>query len=167
MAFKTSKKILIILFLLIFPIVVLGQSPQADKILVEKSKRTLSLYSKNQLIKKYSIALGPNPEGHKTQEGDGKTPEGNYIIDSRNPNSAFHLSLHISYPNEQDLEQAKIKGVSPGGQIMIHGLPNGLGWIGFIQKFKDWTQGCIAVTNSQIEEIWKMVPDGTPIEIKP
>lgn len=167
MAVKTQQKCLIFFFLLFYPFGLFAENLKADKIIVEKSKRKLSLYSQNKLLKEYSIALGSNPEGPKTQEGDGKTPEGSYIIDARNSKSAYHLSLHISYPNEKDIEQANAKGVSPGGQIMIHGLPKGLGWIGSLQNMRDWTLGCIAVTNSEIEEIWKLVPDGTTIEIKP
>lgn len=140
---------------------------KADKILIEKSKRRLSLMRDGRLLKSYKISLGSNPVGAKTEQGDGKTPEGNYVIDGRNPNSAYHLSLHISYPNAQDKERAKNLGVSPGGAIMIHGLPNGMDWLGSLQEMIDWTQGCIALSNSEIEEVWKGVPDGTEVEIKP
>lgn len=140
---------------------------KADKILVEKSVRRLSLMRDGKILKTYKIALGPNPVGPKTEQGDGKTPEGNYIIDGRNPHSAYHLSLHISYPNAQDKARAKDLGVSPGGAIMIHGLPNGMDWLGSLQEMIDWTQGCIALTNSEIEEVWRRVPDGTEVEIRP
>ena len=118
-------------------------------------------------VRSYDIALGPSPEGHKQQEGDGRTPEGRYVIDWRNVNSAFHRSLHISYPNAGDRARARRRGVDPGGAIMIHGLPNGMGTLGGLHVASDWTLGCIAVTSEEIEEIWRVVRDGTPIEIGP
>lgn len=120
-----------------------------------------------EILKAYRIALGQQPEGHKTVAGDKKTPEGIYILDKRNQDSKFHLSIHISYPNESDVLNAKKAGVSPGGDVMIHGLPNGLRSVGKLHRTMDWTDGCIAVTNSEMEEIWQLVPDGIPIEIKP
>jgi murein L,D-transpeptidase YafK len=101
------------------------------------------------------------------RQGDHKTPEGIYILDRRNPRSQFYKSIHISYPSQQDRARAKTQGVSPGGDIYLHGLPNGYGWIGQGHRLKDWTDGCIAVTNEEIDEIWRTVPDGTPIEIRP
>jgi murein L,D-transpeptidase YafK len=139
----------------------------ADQIVVEKSNRKLLLMKKNKVIKKYEISLGRNPNGRKEKQGDFKTPEGTYIIDYRNPNSKYHLSLHISYPNEKDKKFALAQGVSPGGDIMIHGIRNGLGLIGRLHTLFDWTQGCIAVTNPEIKEIWNAVPKGTKITIKP
>ncbi|HNT43587.1 MAG TPA: L,D-transpeptidase family protein [Syntrophorhabdaceae bacterium] len=139
----------------------------ADKLLVEKKARRLTLLSKGQILRTYKIALGGNPEGPKEREGDGKTPEGSYIIDGRNTRSGYHLSLHISYPNEKDRKRAKELGVSPGAQIMIHGMKNGLGWIGPFHTLYNWTQGCIAVTDAEIDEIAPLVPNGTPIEIRP
>ena len=139
----------------------------ADRVLINKSERRLSLYRENRLLRTYKIALGPNPVGHKEREGDGRTPEGRYVIDSRNRNSAFHRSLRISYPNAEDRRRARRLGVSPGGDIMIHGLPNGMAAIGKAHILRDWTQGCIAVTNAEIEEIWRVVPNGTRVEIKP
>jgi murein L,D-transpeptidase YafK len=138
----------------------------ADKIVVEKSARRLLLLSQGAVLKSYVISLGWQPEDKKLSEGDGRTPEGNYKIDSRNPNSAFHLSLHISYPNDHDLKNAKAGGYSAGNAVMIHGMKNGYGWIGKLHRFIDWTAGCIAVTDSDIEEIWQAVPDGTLIEIR-
>ncbi len=140
---------------------------KADKIVIEKSKRKLSLLSGGQELKSYKVALGGNPTGPKIKEGDGKTPEGLYLIDKHNPASSFHLSLHISYPSESDRQRARRHGVRPGGDIMIHGIKNGLGFIGSLHRLVNWTQGCIAVTNTEIEEIYKAVPDGTPIEIRP
>jgi len=145
----------------------LSKGTVADHIVIEKAARTLSLYHGGRLLKTYKIALGSNPKGHKEREGDGRTPEGKYIIDSRNAGSAFHRALHVSYPNEQDRMRARRLGVSPGGAIMIHGLPNGMAFIGKSHLLRDWTQGCIAVTNEEIEEIWRVVPNGTPVEIKP
>ena len=141
--------------------------PQVDRIVVEKQQRQLILFHRGEAIKTYRIALGPHPVGAKEEAGDGRTPEGQYIIDGRNAGSAFHKSLHISYPNAEDRARAAAKGVSPGGNIMIHGLAAGLGWLGPTHRFFNWTNGCVAVTNSEIDEIWKLVPDGTPVEIVP
>ena len=140
---------------------------KADKVLVVKSKRLLFLMRDGEILKIYKVALGKQPEGHKISAGDQKTPEGNYILDSRNPDSKFHLSIHISYPNESDMLRAQKSRASFGGEIMIHGLPHDLESIGKFHRIWDWTDGCIAVTNSEIEEIWRLVPDGTPVEIKP
>lgn len=139
----------------------------ADRILVEKSKRQLHLLRGEEILKTYRIALGGAPEGTKTQEGDLKTPEGVYSISGRNPQSDFHLSLRISYPNADDEAQAQARGVSAGFDIMIHGLPNGITAPNSPQWRTDWTAGCIAVTDAEIAEIWASVPDGTPIEIRP
>ncbi len=139
---------------------------QADAIHVDKSDRQLTLLRNGAPIRTYQISMGGNPEGHKTQEGDERTPEGTYIIDWRNQNSIAHLSLHISYPNADDIAQAEARGVSPGGNIMIHGILNGLGALGPLQRYWDWTNGCIAVTNAEMREIWSLVPNGTPITIR-
>lgn len=140
---------------------------RADKVIVIKSKRLMMLMRGGEILKAYKIALGKQPVGHKTKAGDKKTPEGNYVLDSRKPDSKFHLAIHISYPNESDLFNAQKLGIAPGGDIMIHGLPDQLTKVGSLHRLIDWTDGCIAVTNPEIEEIWKLVPDGTPIEIKP
>jgi len=139
----------------------------ADKVLIEKKERRLTLLSKGEVIKSYKIALGGNPVGPKERQGDNKTPEGTYTIDSRNRNSGYHLSLHISYPNDKDKMRAKEIGVSPGGDIMIHGIKNGLSWIGTLHAEIDWTKGCIAVTDQEMEEIYRLVPNGTIVEIRP
>jgi murein L,D-transpeptidase YafK len=138
-----------------------------DKVLIEKKKRRLSLISKGEIIKTYKIALGGNPVGPKERQGDNRTPEGTYTIASRNRHSDYHLSLRISYPDEKDKKRAKELGVSPGGDIMIHGIKNGLSWVGGFHAEIDWTEGCIAVTNKQMEEIARLVPNGTPVEIRP
>jgi len=139
---------------------------QADKVLVIKNKRLLLLLQNGSVLRKYDICLGRNPRGHKTRQGDNKTPEGNYVLDSRNPKSTFHLSLHISYPGKTDMLNARHSKVSPGGGIMIHGFPDGI-TIDDLGPYRDWTKGCIAVSNTAMEEIWRLVPDGTPIEIIP
>jgi murein L,D-transpeptidase YafK len=145
----------------------LGAETKVDRIVVEKANRTLKLMCGEEVVKSYRIALGPQAKGHKQCQGDNRTPQGRYIIDSRNVNSRYHRALHISYPNNADVQAAKKRGCDPGGAIMIHGLPNGQGWIGHAHTALDWTQGCIAVTNEEIEEIWRLAPDGTPVEIKP
>ena len=145
----------------------LAPNVRASKVVVLKEKRQLHLYRKDKLLKIYRIALGGAPEGPKKQQGDEKTPEGLYRIDWRNPQSGYHLSLHVSYPDKNDRQQAQKAGYSPGGDIMIHGLPNGMGWIGRFHALSDWTNGCIAVSDTEIEELWRAVPNGTPIEIRP
>ncbi len=147
--------------------ILLMQKGIVDKILIEKRERRLTLFSKGEVLKTYKIALGKNPEGPKERQGDNKTPEGIYIIDSRKRDSRYHISLHISYPNEKDKKRAKKLGVSPGGDIMIHGLKNSFSWAGDFHTSVDWTNGCIAVTNEEIEEIDRLVPDGTIVEIRP
>jgi lipoprotein-anchoring transpeptidase ErfK/SrfK len=139
----------------------------ADSIVVEKSLRRLTLFSGGIPLRTYDVALGRAPEGAKAQVGDFRTPEGLYHIDARNPQSQFHRGLHVSYPNAQDLARANAAGVSTGGDIMIHGLPNGQGQIGGKHRAWDWTSGCVAVTNEEIEEIWDSVPVGTPVRILP
>ncbi|MGH8528813.1 MAG: L,D-transpeptidase family protein [Nevskiales bacterium] len=141
--------------------------PRADRVLVDKSDRRLSLMRSGEVIKTYRISLGGNPSGHKQREGDERTPEGLYKLNSRNSRSRFFRSLHISYPNAEDRAQARAQGVSPGGDIMLHGSPNGWGWLAGFLALWDWTDGCIAVHDGAIQEIWQAVPDGTPIEIRP
>jgi L,D-peptidoglycan transpeptidase YkuD (ErfK/YbiS/YcfS/YnhG family) len=143
------------------------QKGPADKILIEKKERRLTLFSKGEVLKTYQIALGGNPNGPKERQGDNKTPEGTYVIDSRNKDSRYHLSLHVSYPNEKDKKRAKQLDVSPGGDIMIHGIKNGFSWVGDLHTGVDWTKGCIAVTDEEIEEIERLAPNGTIVEIRP
>ena len=138
----------------------------ADRIVVDKARHIMTLYSHEQPLRSYAVALGRGGLDIKTREGDNRTPEGQYRIDGRNPSSAFHLSLHISYPEAGDVAKAVAHGENPGGDIMIHGIRNGLGWIGTSHRWLDWTAGCIAVTNREMEEIWRVVADGTPIEIR-
>ncbi len=133
---------------------------QADHIRVDKSERRMQLLRDGRVLRSYRIRLGDAPTGHKHQQGDERTPEGGYRISGRNPASRFHLSLRVSYPNEADRRQARLRGVDPGGDIMIHGGSRALLPL-------DWTDGCIAVTNEEIEEIWSLVPTGIPIRIDP
>ena len=139
---------------------------RVDNVLVIKSSRKLILRREKTPIKEYKIALGGNPLGHKTQQGDQRTPEGEYVIDYRKKNSSYHRALHISYPNARDRAEARVQGVDPGGLIMIHGIRNGFGLIGRWHRLWDWTDGCIALTNTEIEELWDVIPNGTPIEIR-
>lgn len=143
------------------------QKESADRIVIEKKERRLMLVSKGEVLKTYKIALGGNPIGPKEREGDNKTPEGTYVIDSRNNDSAYYRSLRISYPNERDKQRAKELGVSPGGDIMIHGIKKGFSWVGDSHAEVDWTKGCIAVKDEEIEEICKLAPIGTIVEIRP
>ena len=140
---------------------------QADKIIVLKSARSMTLLSGGKALKTYKVALGSVPVGPKQVEGDHKTPEGDYVIDAKNANSQFHLSLHISYPSAADQQRARSLGARPGGAIMIHGLAKPFAYLGPLHRQTDWTDGCIAVTNAEIEEIWKMVSIGTRVEIRP
>ena len=156
-----------ILLLLFGMLAAEGQATKADQVIVVKSQRTLALLSLGKVLRTYKVALGGTPVGAKEQQGDHKTPEGRYILDRRNAKSRFYKSIHVSYPNEQDKQRAAQRGVSAGGDIMIHGLPNGFGWLGAAHRNMDWTDGCVAVTNAEIDEIWDLVPDGTPIKIRP
>ncbi|HEU4881062.1 MAG TPA: L,D-transpeptidase family protein [Longimicrobium sp.] len=140
---------------------------RADQVRVDKSERTLVLLREGRAIKTYRVSLGGAPLGHKRREGDERTPEGTYLLDYRNPRSSAHRSLHVSYPDSADAARAHAAGEDPGGLIMVHGITNGLGWIGRLHRLADWTDGCIAVTNREMDEIWRAVPDGTPIEIRP
>jgi len=143
------------------------QPIKADSVIVAKKAHTLTLMNQGKILVTYNVALGGEPVGPKTRQGDHKTPEGKYVLDHRNIHSQFYRSIHITYPNSRDVAQAKKMGVSPGGDVFIHGLPNRYGWVGKGHRLKDWTYGCIAVTNEEMDEIWMAVPDGTPIEIEP
>jgi murein L,D-transpeptidase YafK len=141
--------------------------PMADEVIVHKAERRLELLQGGEVFRSFPIALGGQPEGHKQREGDQRTPEGRYVLDWRNPNSAFFLALRVSYPNEEDIRRARQRGVNPGNNIMIHGLPNELRYSARQYRQGDWTDGCIAVSNSAMIDIWLAVPDGTPITILP
>jgi murein L,D-transpeptidase YafK len=137
-----------------------------DKIILIKHKRELQLVSENEIIKTYEVSLGREPIGKKEFEGDKKTPEGIYKIEDKNPNSGYYKNLGISYPNKNDINNAKSIGKPPGSLIKIHGLRNGLGWIGRFHLFFDWTMGCVAMTNDEVEELYNNVKTGTVIEIR-
>lgn len=156
--------VFIILFCL--PLSCLADERVIDYVLVKKAERIMQLLSSGEVIKQYRIALGANPKGHKLQEGDERTPEGTYVLDYKNENSSFFKSIHISYPNQSDTDNAESKGVNPGGMIMIHGQRNGFDWLSKVTQKYDWTDGCIAVTNSEMKEIWELVAVGTLIEIQ-
>lgn len=182
MVMKRTAKILLLIFILILVLITAGYFMEQKKeykideslkgkvnlILVEKSKRQLSIYHDDELLKTYKISLGKNPVGHKQFEGDSKTPEGVYFIDGKNPKSRYFLNLGISYPNEKDKEYAAKHNKSAGGDIKIHGLPNGFSMAKpLFDIYGDWTQGCIAVSNEDMAELYEIIDIGTKIEIKP
>lgn len=137
------------------------------KIVVVKSEKKLVVYANDELLKTYKISLGSSPKGKKHFEGDGKTPEGFYTINDKNPKSICYLNLGVSYPNTEDIQYAKENGKSAGGDVKIHGVIPKLSWIGKLHRFIDWSRGCICVTNTEIKELYDNVPIGTSIEIKP
>ncbi|MEP6992117.1 MAG: L,D-transpeptidase family protein [bacterium] len=138
-----------------------------DSIVVEKKAHRLTLFRDGRPMRTYLVALGGHPMGDKLSAGDKRTPEGLFYIDSRQPNSRYHLALHISYPDAIHRARSLAAGTQPGGDIMIHGLPNGMGAAGALHRQNDWTNGCVALTDEEIEQIWSVVPIGTPVEIKP
>jgi len=140
---------------------------QADRIVIVKSVRTMTFMRDGKTLKTYKVALSRQPVGPKERAGDHKVPEGEYVVDSKNPQSRFDRALHISYPNAADRERARELGVDPGGNVEIHGVGRAFFWLGSLHRWIDWTDGCVAVTNSEIEEIWPLVPVGTPVEIRP
>jgi murein L,D-transpeptidase YafK len=171
---------LLLLFLLLLCLAALGLAAAAylnfnplprdvvaDRVLVEKAARRLTLLRNGSALKTYRVALGRAPVKAKEYEGDQRTPEGIYTIDFHKPDSDYHLALHVSYPEQHDVDRAAAQGLSAGSDIMIHGLPNGRGWIGRFHRREDWTAGCMAVADFEIEEIYRAVPDGTPIELRP
>jgi len=145
------------------------QALAADRVIVKKSDRKMQLLKAGQVVREYRVNLGDNPDGHKERQGDERTPEGDYVLDWRNPNSLYHRSIHISYPNAEDRSLAQSKGVDPGGMVMIHGRPNYIDSPRILAEYdnRDWTNGCIAVKNAEMDEIWRAVRDGTPIRILP
>lgn len=156
-----------ILFLFTFLTLNAFSNIKADKVIVNKSQGKLFLMKKGEVIKAYHVVFGANHKGHKQKEGDERTPEGKYILDYKKENSSFYKAIHISYPNKRDKENAKKLKVNPGGFIMIHGQKNNFGFLSFIMQRFNWTDGCIAVSNSQMDEIWEAIDIKTPIEIKP
>ena len=140
---------------------------KADAVLVVKSEKRLYLLDEGEAFASYHVTFGEDPKGHKERRGDGRTPEGRYVLDYKNSQSSYYRSIHISYPNAQDRRVAKQLGADPGGDIMIHGQPNGWGWAGFVLQTISWTDGCIALTDSDMDHVWQAVDPGTPIEIRP
>jgi murein L,D-transpeptidase YafK len=138
----------------------------AGRVVVLKSEHTMVLFRSDREICTYRVAIGRGGEGPKERQGDHKTPEGNYILDYKNPRSGFHRAIHISYPNASDRSRAAREGVAPDGDIMVHGIKNGFGWVGRLHRLVDWTDGCIALTNAETDQFCELVPEGTPIEIQ-
>lgn len=140
---------------------------QTDKVVVEKSRRKMTVWRQGQVVATFPVALGRAPVGAKTCEGDMRTPEGKYRVTEHKPDSAFYRALRLSYPEEPDIARAREQGCSPGGNILIHGLENGFGYVGDAHRSVDWTRGCIAITNQEMDRLWTLVPDGTEVEIVP
>src|SRR5689334_12248831 len=164
----TKSALLLLFFGIAFSFADEAKRPErVDRVVVYKKERKLILLSHGKEVHSYKIALGGEPVGPKTRQGDHRTPEGIYKLDSRNPNSQYYKAFHISYPNAKDLAAARKAGVPPGGDIMLHGLGKKYGWVGKAHTAHDWTDGCIAVTNEEMDELWELVPTGTEIEIKP
>jgi len=161
------KKTFLTLSLLLPGLLQASEFPIADEVIIDKSDRELHLISDGEIFRTFKIALGIRPDGDKKKEGDFKTPEGRYRLDVRNPNSDYFLSIHVSYPNATDRQQASQEGLDPGGSIMIHGQPNLPSRSETYYRTQDWTNGCIAVSNSDMIDIWLMTGEDTPIEIRP
>lgn len=172
---KTVKIVLVVIIFLLLAAISYNAIPeyslpahvQINKLVVYKSQRQMLAFSDNKLVKTYIVSLGGEPVGDKEFEGDKKTPEGQYIINDKNPQSGYHKNLGISYPNDDDIEQAERLGKPPGGDVKIHGLRNRFWFIGKFHRWFDWTLGCIAVTDKEIDELYNAVQVGTPIEIYP
>jgi murein L,D-transpeptidase YafK len=157
----------IVLAVLLSATVSAAWAEKADRVVVKKSESRLYLERDGKPFASFRATFGAEPKGHKQQEGDERTPEGRYVLDSKNANSAYYKAIHISYPNGQDIAAAKVQGVEPGGLIMIHGQRNGFGWLASVAQWFNWTDGCVAVSNKEMDTIWKAVDVGTPIEIFP
>lgn len=160
-------KMFILIISLLVSVTCFGFEPKIDTVLVKKSEKRMYLFAEGKSIKEYKVVFGANPKGHKQKEGDERTPEGKYILDYKKENSSFYKAIHISYPNENDKVKAQYLGLNPGGSIMIHGQKNGLSWLSWLSQWFNWTDGCIAVTNAEMDEIWGLVNEGAPIEIQP
>lgn len=164
---KVPLKIILTTLVFLLYSGVIYSAEKADFVLVIKSESRLYLIQKDRKFASFRVAFGDNPKGHKEQQGDGRTPEGRYILDSKNANSKYYKSIHISYPNAKDRENARNRGVDPGGAIMIHGQPNGYETFSAIIQLFNWTNGCIALKNKDMDFVWQAVEVGTPIEIRP
>jgi murein L,D-transpeptidase YafK len=161
------KTLLLALLMLTPALIEAGEFPLADLVIIEKGERKMHLLREGEIFRTFRIALGMRPVGDKQKEGDSKTPEGRYLLDRRNPDSDYFLSIHISYPDASDRREAAALGMDPGGAIMIHGQPNMPTRSETYYRTQDWTDGCIAVSNSDMIDIWLMTGDDTPIEIRP
>lgn len=143
-----------------------GPNGTADYVLVLKAQHRMILFRNGQEICAYHVSVGRGASGPKQRQGDHRTPEGKYVLDHKNPKSGFHRAIHLSYPNALDRSRAAREGVAPGGDIMVHGIKNGFGWVGRLHRLVDWTDGCIALTNAEMDQFWDLLPEGTPIEIR-
>lgn len=139
----------------------------AESVLVVKQERRLYLLRDGETYASFPATFGTSPKGHKQEEGDGKTPEGEYVLDYKNQNSSYSLSIHVSYPNKDDAAAARKRGVSPGGNIMVHGQKAGFGWLSGLSRYINWTDGCIALSDQDMAVVWEAIEPGTPIEIRP
>jgi murein L,D-transpeptidase YafK len=164
---NTIVKFITALIVLLLYAGVANSQQIADMVLVEKSKSRLYLMKEGQPFASFRVSFGSNPRGHKQEQGDGRTPEGRYILDYKNAGSAYYKSIHISYPNAKDRKAARKRGVDPGGDIMIHGQKNGYGRLSFIVQRFNWTNGCIALSDRDMDTVWNAIKPGTPIEIRP
>ena len=164
---KSTLYVFILFIILLLCSAEAQSNKKADLVVVVKSEYRLYLIRDGKLFESFPVVFGSNPKGHKQQQGDGRTPEGDYVLDYKNANSAYYKSIHVSYPNEQDREDARKRGVSPGGDIMIHGQPNRWGKFSPVTQLFNWTDGCIALNNSDMDAVWNAVDPGTPIQIRP
>jgi len=164
---RRFKNIPVIMLLLVFQVLIAEAAQKADSVLVIKSENRLYLMKDGLAFASFQATFGANPVGHKQMQGDERTPEGHYILDYKNPNSQFYKSIHVSYPNAQDRKNARRLGVDPGGDIMIHGQANGWGWASPVAQFLPWTDGCVALSDRNMDKVWEAVDPGTPIEIRP
>ena len=164
---KSTFYVFILFILLLLYSAEAQSNKKADLVVVVKSEYRLYLIRDGKLFESFPVVFGSNPKGHKQQQGDERTPEGEYFLTYKNSNSAYYKSIHISYPNAQDREHARKLGVDPGGDIMIHGQANGWEWATFFAQLVNWTDGCIALTNKDMDKVWEAIEPGTPIEILP
>ena len=164
---KSIITVITLVFLLLLHSSAAHSTEKAELVIVIKNEYRLYLIRDEKLFASFPVVFGPNPKGHKQQQGDERTPEGEYVLDYKNTNSSYYKSIHISYPNDQDRENAKKLGVSPGGDIMIHGQPNRWGKFSLVTQLFNWTNGCIALSNRDMDAVWNAVDPGTPIQIRP
>ena len=163
----TTNRILALLALLLFQVAAADDIPKADKVLVDKSEKRLYLIKDGERFMSLPVTFGGEPKGHKVQQGDQRTPEGHYTLEWKNSNSKFYKSIRVSYPNAEDRAKAERLGVDPGGDIMVHGQANGWQWASPLLQFFSWTDGCVALSNKNMDKVWESVEPGTPIEIRP